>query len=325
MFLKKCFSFLKNRLTFLVLALYNTAEITEQEALMKPIKWMELREEEFKGALEKSGGLCIIPVGCFEMHGEHLPVGTDVYEAVAVAELAASMEDAVVFPAFEFGDVSGLVEWQGGINIDPVLRLQLLENYCSEIARHGFDKILLLNYHGGNPPFLNYFANMMAHKKHDYTVLSCFPVPLFVEEVYPTLKDKGEDFYPELLPEDVAVIKQFVEDKHLDGHGGLLETCLMLAIRPDLVKMDCIGKVSGLSTGKAKPFYEAGLQSGPFWYLDFPNGGFCGTDPVGATARIGQMMLRLSAEKAVKAMRAFKENGDLLKKHLDKKNSFFKD
>ena len=36
-------------------------------------------------------------------------------------------EDAVVFPAFEFGAVSGLVEWRGCVNIDLVLRLQLLK------------------------------------------------------------------------------------------------------------------------------------------------------------------------------------------------------
>ena len=143
------------------------------------MNWMELREEEFEEAVQRSGGLCVVPVGCFEMHGEHLPVGTDVYEAVAVAEKAAEMEDVVIFPAFEFGDVAGLVEWRGGVNLDSV------------------------------------------------------------------------------------------------------------------------------------------------WYLDFPSGGFCGTAPVGATERIGKLMLRLSAEKAVKAIRAFKENADVLKQHRDKKNSFY--
>ena len=74
------------------------------------MKWMELREEEFEEAVQRSGGLCVVPVGCFEMHGQHLPVGTDVYEAVAVAEKAAEMEDVVIFPAFEFGDVARPLE-----------------------------------------------------------------------------------------------------------------------------------------------------------------------------------------------------------------------
>ena len=286
--------------------------------------WSELREEEFEEAARRAGGLCVIPVGCFEMHGEHLPVGTDVYEAVAVAELAATMEDVVVFPAFEFGDVAGLVEKKGAINLDPELRLRLLENYCSEIARQGFDKILLLNYHGGNPAFLTYFMNAMDHKHHEYDVLSCFPVPLFVEEVYPILNEKGIEAFPELLPEDEAVIREFVEDKHLDGHGGLLETCLMLAIRPELVALDRLGSVDGLSTHNADSLASAGLSSTAFWYLNFPNGGFCGTDPVKANERIGKMMLRLSAEKAVTAIRAFKENASVLRARLDTKNSFYK-
>ena len=285
--------------------------------------WAELREEEFEGAVKKAGGLCIIPVGCYEMHGEHLPVGTDVYEAVAVAELAATLEDAVVFPAFEFGDINGLVEWKGGINLDPALRLKLLENYCSEIARCGFDKILLLNFHGGNPPFLSYFMNSMEQKALDYSILSCFPVPLFVDEVYPTLKEKGMEAYPELTAEDVEIIREFVEGKQIDGHGGLLETAMMLAIRPDLVKMDRLGAVDGHFTHEADPFHKAGLQSTNLWYLDFPNS-YCGDDPHRANERIGKMMLRLAAEKAARCARVFKENDGVLKARRERKRPFYR-
>ena len=287
------------------------------------MNWKDLCEKDFTMAVEASEGLCVIPVGCFEMHGEHLPVGTDVYEAEAVAAEMAKLEEAVVFPAFEFGDVAGLFDYKGAVNLNPILRLQLLENYCEEIARHGFDKILLLNYHGGNPAFLTYFMNMMEEKPRNFTALSCFPVPLFVEEIWPTIKEKGAGAYPELLPEDIEVIRDHVENGKLDGHGGLLETALMLAIRPDLVKMENLGEVSGLSTHKADPLAEAGLQSTAFWYLNFPNGGFCGHDPVGATTRIGRMLLRLSAEKAAKAARAFKDNNALLVARREKKRPYY--
>ena len=39
--------------------------------------WENLREEEFYDAIEASGGVCVVPVGCLEKHGQHLPVGTD--------------------------------------------------------------------------------------------------------------------------------------------------------------------------------------------------------------------------------------------------------
>lgn len=291
---------------------------------MALIKWAELREEEFEDAVKKSDGLCIVPVGCYEMHGEHLPVGTDVYEAVAVAEAAAEIETAVVFPDFTFGDVCGLVDRRGAVNLDPELRLRLLECYCTEIARNGFDKILLLNYHGGNPPFLNYFINAMQHKHHDFAVLSCFPVPLFVEEIWPTIKEKGGAFYPELLPEDIEVIRDHVENGKLDGHGGLLETAMMLAIRPDLVNLDALGKVSGLPTHNADRLAAAGLQSTVFWYLNFPNGGYCGHDPVAASARIGKLLVRLSAEKAANAARVFKEENARFVDLREHKKPFYK-
>jgi creatinine amidohydrolase len=275
-----------------------------EEALMF---WKDLCEGDFDEAVTRSDGLCVIPVGCFEMHGKHLPVGTDVYEAEAVAAEMAKLEEAVVFPAFEFGDVAGLVDFKGGVNLDPILRLQLLENYCEEISRHGFDKILLLNYHGGNPAFLTYFMNMLEQKPRAFTALSCFPVPLFVEEIWPTIKEKGGAYYPELLPEDIEVIRDHVENGKLDGHGGLLETAMMLAIRPDLVNLDALGKVSGLPTHNADRLAAAGLQSTVFWYLNFPNGGYCGHDPVAASARIGKLLVRLSAEKAANAARVFKE------------------
>ena len=52
------------------------------------MRWEFLREEEFPAAIEKAGGLCVIPVGCLEMHGEHLPVGTDSLKGEAIVRLA---------------------------------------------------------------------------------------------------------------------------------------------------------------------------------------------------------------------------------------------
>lgn len=61
---------------------------------MSLLKWAELREEEFEDAAKAANGLCIVPVGCYEMHGQHLPVRTDVYQAEAVANAAAELETA---------------------------------------------------------------------------------------------------------------------------------------------------------------------------------------------------------------------------------------
>ena len=47
--------------------------------------WENLREEEIKQAVEISGGVCVMPMGCLEMHGQHLPLNTDNLIAEATA------------------------------------------------------------------------------------------------------------------------------------------------------------------------------------------------------------------------------------------------
>ena len=69
--------------------------------------WENLREEEFEGAIERSGGLCVIPMGCLEKHGQHLPVGTDSLEGESIVLGAAEAEDVMIFrPGMWFGEVS---------------------------------------------------------------------------------------------------------------------------------------------------------------------------------------------------------------------------
>ena len=289
------------------------------------MNWAELREEEFAAAVKETDGLCIIPVGCYEMHGQHLPVRTDVYQAEAIAKEAAKLEPACVFPAFEFGDSTALVEWKGAIRLDPQIMLEVLECYCTEIARNGFNKIVLLNYHGGNIGFLRYFMNMLDYKQRDFTVTMIFPTPLLADEVWPTLKEKGFDYYPELLPEDIEILRDFAENHRLDGHGGMLETSTMLAIHPELVRMDKLGTVDGDYTHKADRLYEAKLSNlGGLWSINFPNS-YCGYDPFYANERIGKLCLRLAAEKAAKACRVFKEEYPVFQEKIDMKRPYYHD
>ena len=53
--------------------------------------WENLREEEFENAIEKAKGVCIVPVGCLEKHGQHLPVGTDEIHITEIARIARAM------------------------------------------------------------------------------------------------------------------------------------------------------------------------------------------------------------------------------------------
>ena len=132
--------------------------------------WENLREEEFKEAIQKSAGVCIVPIGCLEKHGQHLPVGTDVIHITEIARRAAEKEAACVFPTMYFGEKTGASEFLGTVIFSPGLRLQILKETCDEIYRNGFEKILLYNGHGGNQAMISYFLRSLLYEKTPYSV-----------------------------------------------------------------------------------------------------------------------------------------------------------
>ena len=285
--------------------------------------WEELREEEFNGAIEKSGGVCVIPMGCLEMHGQHLPVCTDNIQAETVARLAAELEEVCVFPTFRFGDVQDLIEWKGAIRLDPQLMISLLENLCREISRNGFKKILIVNYHGGNVQFLNNFMRATCHHKKDYVVMAIDGhAGTSRSKLLKRIDEEGMEPFPELLPEDVETLRRYEEAKLQDGHGGLDETCTVLSIRPDLVKMDRVDAVSGSNTHAADDLIKAGMYGLPLWKKNYPNS-FAGEFDGGVTERIGRCMLRIRPERLANAYRAYKES-DILEWN-EKCNSYYPD
>ena len=69
--------------------------------------WEYLREEEFVPMIQRSHGVCAIPIGCVEKHGQHLPLGTDTQVAGRILERASEIEEVCVFPRMYFGDLQG--------------------------------------------------------------------------------------------------------------------------------------------------------------------------------------------------------------------------
>ena len=77
-------------------------------------------------AIKESKGLCILPVGCLEKHGQHLPVGTDVIHITEIAKRAAEKEAACVFPTMYFGEKTGSAEYAGTVIFSSKLRFDIL-------------------------------------------------------------------------------------------------------------------------------------------------------------------------------------------------------
>lgn len=69
--------------------------------------WEQITVDQFAAARETCGGVCVIPIGCLEKHGNQLPLGTDILTARTAAALAAGKKSEVmIFPYLPFGIVS---------------------------------------------------------------------------------------------------------------------------------------------------------------------------------------------------------------------------
>jgi creatinine amidohydrolase len=271
--------------------------------------WQNLREEEFYDAIEECGKVCVIPVGCIEMHGQHLPVGTDTMTCQYIAEKAAEIEPVMVAPPIWYADVQGLYQWKGTISFSIPLILDMLTELCAEIARNGFKKIILQNAHGGNGPMLNAFVRSTMKDKKDYVVMArthSYRIPDLARDI-----EKGVEF-PELTEEDKAYILDFVANKGQLGHACLNETACVMKTNPDTVRLNRCDAVDGLSNHKADYLYDVGFKACTrFWAINQPNS-YSGTAPYGANDRIGEVLLNKRIDELVAACRALKKDDQVL-------------
>lgn len=261
-----------------------------------PVAWEELTASEFVAAAKKSEGVCIVPLGVIEKHGQHLPLGTDVYTAREISRRAAEKEYCIVYPYFFMGQNFIAMPQPGTIAYTSELLFKLLDETCREIARNGMKKIILVNTHGGNDNFLKYFCQIQMESPKDYVVYAVKP------EV------------------DEATDKKIKEMRKTTtgGHADEVEASSMLAVRPDLVKIDRATSESGAN----QKLLPLGDLTGMRWYGQYPNH-YAG-DAKDATATLGEISVEgrsTELAKLIKAVKADKATPSLQDEFFKKSKS----
>ncbi len=244
-----------------------------------PVFWEDLTSPDFKDAVAKAGGVCIIPIGVYEKHGPHLPLGTDVIRAREMCRRAAGQEYCIVYPDFYAGQIFEAKQQPGTIAYSTELMLRLLDETCREIARNGLKKIILVNTHGGNNAFLPYFLQVQLESPRDYTVF---------------LFQLRED--PETQQKITALRKSTT-----GGHADEIEAAEMLVIRPAAVRMDQVNTQSGKNLSRLK---LVNVTTGISWYSQYPNH-YAG-DAAGATVELGEVRLSARSKQLADAVKALK-------------------
>jgi creatinine amidohydrolase len=260
-----------------------------------PARWDELTASDWPKALERSNRTCILPIGILEKHGPHAPIGSDLIHVREWAARATKKEYAVVFPDYFYGQIYEAKHQPGTFALPSPLLMELLQATCDEIARNGFDKIVIINGHGGNPNLLRYFVQTQLEKPKNYAVY--FFEPSFDSTINAEIK------------------KIRKSDPAMDQHAGERETSTLLYLRPELVKMDSAKIESGMNQ---KRLSLPDLYTGIWWYASYPNH-YAG-EGAKATPELGKLITEYTIDKLVNALKAVKADT----KTLELQNEFYK-
>ncbi|WP_048811063.1 creatininase family protein [Thermococcus gammatolerans] len=207
----------------------------------------------------------ILPVGSVEAHGRHLPLGTDVFAPLKIAELVEQKvrergKEVLVMPPIWYGHSFALNAYPGTINVRPESLRMYVGDVLAELAAEGFKKIVLLNGHGGNVYPLTEAAEDVA-------------------ELYPDVEVYLINWWLDFREDILSVCSG-------QGHAGEDETSVMLAIRPELVNMrEARGrrvkrKIRVIKKDIGKEVFPDGLND----------------DPSSATAEKGERILQIVSE-----------------------------
>jgi creatinine amidohydrolase len=157
----------------------------------------------------------VVPLGSFEYHGPHSPLGTDIVLADGFAKVIDPILGGALFPTVPYTACPGKTnKYKGTISIRPSIIQEYLIDITMGIIEQGIKKILLLNAHDGNMGVSRTVAEYVTGKHPDASFLLVN--------------------WWQMVAIDAAEEIGFEGTKGR-GHGGPYEMSTVKAFRPDLV------------------------------------------------------------------------------------------
>lgn len=174
----------------------------------------------------------VVPIGAAtKEHGPHLPLGTDYFVAEALRRALVGQVRCVALPTVAYGYYPSFRDWPGSVSIDPATFAAFVSDIVRSLARQGWRRFLILNTGVSTTGPLDHACRELATDTSLRIAMT---------------RDLGEEAWRPLREETAGT------------HAGEHETSLMLAVRPDLVRMDLapdevMAKPAGFQTGAGRP------------------------------------------------------------------------
>jgi creatinine amidohydrolase len=239
--------------------------------------WQELPWPAF--AALPSNTVAVLPVGAIEQHGPHLPVAVDatIGEGVIAATLARLPAETpvLVLPMQAVALSVEHLRYPGTLTTSAETLLALLEDIGASVARAGVRRLVFCNSHGGNVPVLETAARRLRIAHSMLVVCTAW----------------ARMARPQALRDPV--------EGTWGIHAGREETSLMLALAPDLMRMErargFASRWQALSNAQPALHPQAGAPLG--WQAqDLHVAGAVG-DAASASAEIGRALLDNAADQ----------------------------
>jgi len=256
--------------------------VLEKKIMLEKMTYREVPE-----AVKESNGIVIIPCGVLEAHGPYLPVNVDTLYTVETVTRAANEVGVVVAPTIPYGNVKQQMGFPGSVHIRHKTLINLVKDIGHSLVQHGFNKLLVVNGHGGNIAPLDIACEEL---KYETGAITC-----------------------NIAIWEMAVVPKPEGSPDIDAHGGAQEASLVMAISPEDVDMESavVGKiVIDRPPNTALWSRMAGGVGAVHLFVDSREAteyGHIG-DPAFASAERGERVLRAWTNGFVEILRFLKED-----------------
>lgn len=134
-------------------------------------RWIEeMTSPEVEQYLQSPQTTALLPAGSLEMHGPHLPLGTDTLTAGAFCVKLAEANDALILPAVVYTWTGSTDGFSGTISLDPSQATETVEAIALRCLRMGFRRFVIVSTHHGNNAPLELLARRF-YEKYTYPIL----------------------------------------------------------------------------------------------------------------------------------------------------------
>jgi creatinine amidohydrolase len=247
--------------------------------------WTEMTWQEIAAAGDSTRRwIAVLPLAAVEQHGPHLPLGVDSFIAEAylsrVLPLLPNGLPATFLPLQRVGVSIEHVDYPGTLSVPAAATIASWTAIGESLARSGLRKLVLVTSHGGNVAAMELVARDLRARLNMLVVTVGWHRFGYPQDTFSS------------------------EEKRYGIHGGEIETSLMLAARPDAVRMDKAAPAAPASLDMADEFkwLNASRPAGFAWMTqDLHASGALG-DATLATAAKGEAALAHGARAFVELL-----------------------